>query len=110
MLFPKKWGVIVPLSYSYNEETITPEYDPYFKDIKLKNRLDTSNRLSQRDSIKKQAISTTKLKSFNLIGLRKQRNPESNQDFFDLENFDFSYSFNQETRSCLLYTSDAADE
>ena len=99
MLFPKKWGVIVPLSYSYNEETITPEYDPYFKDIKLKNRLDTSNRLSQRDSIKKQAISTTKLKSFNLIGLRKQRNPESNQDFFDLENFDFSYSFNQETRS-----------
>ncbi len=99
MLFPKKWGFILPLSYSYNQEVITPKYDPYYRDIELQDRLDTATRESQRDSIRDQAITVSKLKSINLIGVRKQRSAEAKQDFFDIENLDFSYSYNEEKRS-----------
>jgi len=99
MLFPKKWGLVLPVSYSYNQEVITPKYDPYYRDIKLQDRLDTADRESQRDSIREQAISVSKLKSINLIGVRKQRGAESKEDFFDVENFDFSYAYNEEKRN-----------
>lgn len=98
MLFPKKWGLVLPVSYSFNQEVITPKYDPYYRDIKLQDRLDTASRESQRDSIREQAISVSKLKSINLIGVRKQRNSEAKENFFDIENFDFSYSYNEEKR------------
>ncbi|MGB0444075.1 MAG: cell surface protein SprA, partial [Flavobacteriaceae bacterium] len=99
MLFPKKWGLVLPLSYSYNQEVITPKYDPYYRDIELQDRLDTAERESQRDSIRDQAISVSKLKSINLIGVRKQRSAEAKKDFFDIENLDFSYSYNEEKRN-----------
>jgi cell surface protein SprA len=98
MLFPEKWGLVLPVNYSYNQEVITPKYDPYYRDIELQDRLDTAERESQRDSIREQAISVSKLKSINLIGVRKQRSAEAKEDFFDVENFDFSYAYNEEKR------------
>jgi len=99
MLFPKKWGLVLPVSYSYNQEVITPKYDPYYRDIELQDRLDVADRASQRDSIRDQAISVSKFKSINLIGVRKQRSAESKVNFFDIENFDFSYAYNEEKRN-----------
>ena len=99
MLFPEKWGLVLPVSYSYNQEVITPKYDPYYRDIELQDRLDAATRESQRDSIRDQAISVSKLKSINLIGVRKQRGAEAKQNFFDIENLDFSYSYNEEKRN-----------
>lgn len=97
-LLPKKWGIQLPVSYSFSEEFVTPKYDPFYQDLELQDRLDTSERASQRDSIRNQAISYTKLKSINLIGVRKQRGPEQKKDFFDIENLDFSYAYNEEKR------------
>lgn len=98
MLFPEKWGLVVPVSYSYNQEVITPEYDPFYRDIRLQDRLDAADRQTQRDSIRDQALSVSKLKSINLIGVRKQRGANAKQNFFDVENLDFSYSYNEEKR------------
>ena len=98
MLFPQKWGLVLPVSYSYNQEVITPKYDPYYRDIKLQDRLDTAANDSERDAIREQAVSIAKLKSINLIGVRKQRGANAKQDFFDVENLDLSYSYNEEKR------------
>lgn len=97
-LLPQKWRIQLPVNYSISEEFITPEYDPFYQDLKLQNRLDNAERITQRDSIRDQAITYTKIKSINLIGVRKQRSPNQKKNFFDVENLDFSYSFNEEKR------------
>ncbi|MDG2109240.1 MAG: cell surface protein SprA [Flavobacteriaceae bacterium] len=94
-LTPRKWGLQIPLSFATGETLITPEYDPFYQDIKLQDRLDTADRDSQRDSIKNQSISYTKRKSVSLIGIRKNRSGGDKQRFYSPENFDFSYAYNE---------------
>ena len=94
-IFPDNWGIKVPLSVNLGEEFLTPEYDPFYQDILLKDRMDSSERSSQRDSIKDQAVFYTKRKSINLIGVRKSSTGKSKQRFYSPENFDFSYSYNE---------------
>ena len=94
-LAPKKWGLQIPLSFASGETLITPEYDPFYQDIKLQDRLDAANRESQRDSIKNQSIDYTKRKSVSLIGIRKNSSGEVKQRFYSVENFDFSYAYNE---------------
>ncbi|MBN09602.1 MAG: cell surface protein SprA [Flavobacteriaceae bacterium] len=94
-VLPKKWGIILPLNIGLGETNITPEYDPFYQDILLKDRLDTSTRSSQRDSIKSQAIDYTKRKSISLIGVRKISFNENKKRIYSPENFDFSYAYNE---------------
>ncbi len=35
-LLPKKWGINLPFNYGIGEEIITPEYDPFQQDVKLR--------------------------------------------------------------------------
>jgi cell surface protein SprA len=94
-LVPKKWGLELPLNYSLGETIITPEYDPFYQDLKLNDRLSTAQRSSQRDSIKDQARTYIRRKSINFIGIRKLDNGSSKKQFYSIENFDFSYAFNE---------------
>ena len=95
-LLPEKWKIQVPLSYSVSKEFTTPEYDPFYLDIKLNDRLNSATRKSQKDSIRNQAVSYKKINSINLIGLKKNRSDDQKEKIYDIENFDFSYSYNQE--------------
>ena len=95
-LLPKKWGVQLPLSYSVGETQITPEYDPFYQDLRLDDRLSAADTPEKRKQIKQQAIDYTKRKSVSLIGIRKLGSP-SKQRFYNVENFDFSYAFNELT-------------
>ena len=95
-VLPEKWKMQIPVSYSISEEFSTPEYDPFYQDIKLDDRLSSATRDSQRDSIKNQAISYRKISSINVLGLKKNRSEEQKERVYDIENFDFSYSYNQE--------------
>ena len=94
-LLPEKWGLQIPVSFNIGETFITPEYDPFYQDILLQDRLDASKRSSQRDSINQQAIDYTKRKSISLIGVRKNKTGNRPTRFYSPENFDFSYAFNQ---------------
>ena len=95
-LLPNKWEIQIPVSYSISEEFSTPEYDPFYQDIKLEDRINSATRNSQKDSIKNQAISYRKVSSINLLGVKKNRSAEQKERVYDIENFDFSYSYNQE--------------
>nr|WP_315162865.1 cell surface protein SprA [uncultured Flavobacterium sp.] len=96
-LLPSKWGINLPFNYGIGEETITPEYDPFNQDIKLKQLLDNSA-ASEKDNIKSRAIDYTKRTSINFIGVRKERRPEQKQHIYDPENFTFSQSINEVER------------
>ena len=97
-LLPPKWGINLPFNYAIGEEIITPEYDPFNQDIKLKQLLDNTADDLQRNNINNRAIDYTKRKSINFIGVRKQRSPEQKQHIYDPENFTFSQSYNQVER------------
>ncbi|TDD78592.1 T9SS outer membrane translocon Sov/SprA [Flavobacterium caseinilyticum] len=97
-LLPQKWFINVPFNYAVGEETITPEYDPFNQDVKLKQLLENTTDQNERDNIANRAIDYTKRKSINFIGVRKDRSPEQKQRLYDIENFTFSQSFNEVER------------
>ena len=89
-------GVNLPLNYSVGETAITPEYDPFYQDLRLEDRLSTAQNATERKAIRNQAIDYTKRKSISLIGVRKVGSPAKPR-FYNIENFDFSYAFNELT-------------
>lgn len=94
-LLPQKWGLQIPLNFNVGETFITPEYDPFYQDILLQDRLDASQRIAQRDSINSQAIDYTIRKSISLIGVRKNKTGDKPTRLYSPENFDFSYAYNE---------------
>ena len=94
-LLPKKWGVNLPFNYAIGEEIITPEFDPFYQDIKLDVLLNNTTDAAAKKNIEDRAIDYTKRKSINFIGVRKERGPDQKSHFYDPENLTLSYSFNQ---------------
>ena len=97
-LLPQKWGVNLPFNYAIGEETISPEYDPFNQDIKLKQLLENTFDQNKKNNLNSRAVDYTKRKSLNFIGVRKERQPEQKQHIYDPENFTFSQSYNEVER------------
>lgn len=97
-LLPKNWRINLPFNYAVGEEIITPEYDPFNPDIKLKTMKDGAKTDSERDAIQSRAEDYTRRKSINFIGVNKQKNPESKKHFYDVENLTLSHSYNEVMR------------
>jgi cell surface protein SprA len=94
-LLPQTWGIQLPFNYGRSEELITPKYDEEFQDIELQTRLDNAENTASRDQIKEQSEDYTKRQSVNFIGVRKNRVGDGKPKVYDVENFTFSYSYNQ---------------
>ncbi|TRW26501.1 cell surface protein SprA [Flavobacterium zepuense] len=94
-LLPKKWHINLPFNYSVGEQTITPEYDPFYQDVTLDQVIAEATTDAERENIKNRAIDYTKTKSINFIGVKKERAPEQKQHIYDPENLTLSYSYNQ---------------
>ena len=88
----------MPFNYGVGEETITPQYDPFNQDIKLKQLLDNTYDPAEKSNIENRAIDYTKRKSINFIGVKKERAPEQKQHLYDPENLTLSYSYNEVKR------------
>ena len=94
-LLPKKWGINLPFNYGIGEEFITPKFDPELQDIELDTRIDNETDENLKDAYKDQAVDYTKRQSINFIGVRKERTGDKKPMPYDIENFTFSYSYNQ---------------
>ena len=94
-LLPMKWGIQLPFNYGRSEELITPKYDAEFQDIELQTRIDNEPNPQSRSEIKRQSEDYTKRQSINFIGVRKDRTGDAKPKVYDIENFTFSYSYNQ---------------
>ncbi len=94
-LLPGKWGIQLPVNYGFSETLITPEFDPVYDDLKLEDRISQAATPADADRVREQAEDYTKRRSFNLIGVRKDRSADAKPNFFDVENFTFNYSYNE---------------
>ncbi|MGB5942407.1 MAG: cell surface protein SprA [Leeuwenhoekiella sp.] len=94
-LLPQQWGIKIPFNYAVGGAFSTPKYDPLYTDLELETVLDQASE-ENREEIEDRAIARTVRQSINLIGVRKERTGEAEENFYDVENFAFSYSHNQE--------------
>ena len=91
-LLPKKWGINVPLSYTFSEEVSKPKYDSFHNDLELNNLIDISE---NKDSIMNQSSLVSTSKSFSLIGLSKDKKSDKEPKFYDIENLNFSHTYSE---------------
>lgn len=92
--FPEKAKVTIPLYYAYNNELITPLYNPLDEDIILKQALKTTVSKQERDSIFNHSVKRSTSHSLSLSNMKvdiKSKNPMP----YDPSNLSFSYSYNQ---------------
>lgn len=91
-LVPKAARISIPLYASINRTILTPEYDPYDKDVKYQEKLGASPKEKQ-DSIRNAAVDQTTIKTFNVTNVRFQ--PSGKPGLLKISNFDFSYAYSQ---------------
>ncbi|MEP6845249.1 MAG: cell surface protein SprA, partial [Panacibacter sp.] len=103
-LLPRNSGITIPVYASLNKTILTPEYDPYDKDVKYSYKL--ANAVDKRDSIKNVATDATTIRTVNLTNVRFGQNVQK-QHFWNLKNFDFTYSFThfEQTNPLILLNS-----
>ena len=94
-LLPSKWGIQLPFNYGRSEELITPQYDPLLQDVELEISLDNAQDSEARSEILNYSEDYTRRQSINFIGVRKERTGDAKPKIYDVENFTFSYSYNQ---------------
>lgn len=105
-LLPKNAGITIPIYASINKTVKTPEYDPYDKDVKYKDKLSATN---NKDSLKSVALDQTTIKTLNLTNVRfDTRNPKNK--LWSIKNFDFTYSFTRFEQSTPLITQNKVDK
>jgi cell surface protein SprA len=61
----------------------------------LDDLIDSAPDQEAAEEILEQAEDYTKRTSINLIGVRKDRGEEADENFYDIENFTFNYSYNE---------------
>jgi cell surface protein SprA len=71
----------LPFNYGIGEEIITPQYDPFNQDIKLKQLLENTANEADRSNINNRAIDYTKRTSINFIGLESSAVQNKNNTF-----------------------------
>jgi cell surface protein SprA len=103
-LLPRNSGITIPVYASVNKTILTPEYDPYDKDVKYDYKLATAG--NKKDSIKNVAVDETTIRTINLTNVRFGQNVQK-QNFWNLKNFDFTYSYThfEQTNPLILLNS-----
>jgi cell surface protein SprA len=98
-LVPKSAGIQIPVFASYNKTLSTPEYDPYDLDLKLKDKINSAPDSHKADSIRRDAVDETTIKSINFTSVRKIKTNGKQPQLWDISNIDLNYSFTHQTRS-----------
>lgn len=97
--FPEKSGIRVPVHYDYSQTVMSPQYNPLDPDIKLKEDLATYHFETEKDSIRKLTEDFTQRKNISFMNVRKERVGATRLPRpWDVENFDFSYSYSELNR------------
>ncbi len=91
-LLPAKAAISIPVYAGVSQTVLTPEYDPYDLDIKLKDKLSGAP-ASRRDSIRNDAIDIATTHTLNFTNVKKANTSGKKQKIYSIENFDVSYSY-----------------
>ncbi len=118
-------GLKVPMHFDYGFNTITPLYNPYDPDIKLKDALKALDSDEEREELSSKIHDYTRHRNINFMNVRKERVQKKRKDddegtekpkenprdpnrslgnnrpnmpkvhFYDIENFNLSFSFSE---------------
>lgn len=95
-LIPGKTGIKVPMAVSHGKRTVTPQFDPFNRDIELDNILNTFEDEKERDDYKNEVIQQETRRSINFMNVRKEKVKEdAKARIYDVENFAFSYAYTE---------------
>lgn len=93
-LLPKALGVNIPMYFSIENSTTTPEYDPLNPDVPFEVALQKFETQDQKNEYKKIALDQLNRKNISFNNVRKiKSNPDAKSHFYDISNFSFSYAY-----------------
>jgi cell surface protein SprA len=104
-LIPGNTGIKIPMFVSYENTTITPQYDPANPDMKTDVMLrsfdsSTPEERNRRDTYLKLIQDRTTRRSLNFTNVRKVKTkPDAKTHLWDIENFSFSYAYSEALRT-----------
>ncbi len=93
--FPDRFGIRLPFHFDYSKTVSNPRYNPLDPDVFLKDDLLSYRTERERDSIRHMVQEYNAITNFSFMNVRKERvgNATANRHFFDIENFNLSYSY-----------------
>lgn len=94
--FPRKTGIQIPVYAGISKTTSTPEYDPYSKDLLLKDVLNSNP--TGKDSIRNNAIDQTTIRTLNFTNVKKNRTGDKKPQLWDISNLEFNFSHTKTER------------
>ena len=92
-LLPTQWEMTIPITYHMTQETQTPLYDPYQKDLLYQE----SSQLAQRDSRQKGIMQSTR-RQFSILQLTTRKQWDKAKPYHP-NHFKMNYYFNEEERT-----------
>lgn len=102
-LVPQEARLSIPVYASMSQLLITPEFDPYDKDVKMKNRL---KNCANCDSVRQVAREQQTTQTLNFSNVRMLPKPGAPNRFYNPSNFDFTYNFLRQRVSSPIITQD----
>lgn len=93
--FPAKWGLTIPFFMQRGEQFIRPKYNPLNPDILLETTVKAAQTEEEKQEILNAAEDYTSRRSFNFSNVRKNRMGGGKPKPWDIENFNFSFSFQE---------------
>ena len=103
-LFPESWGLRIPMYLNIDSRRIAPQFDPLDPDNPLEEALLAFPEGSARGAYRRMVEDRTSRRGLNFSNVRKVKmgtTPTKNH-FYDIENFGFSYAFNDVERTNIL--------
>jgi cell surface protein SprA len=92
---PKNSGLSVPFFFSYGNTIIRPFFNPLNPDTRLQKEIEETRNPERSDQISRAADDYTARKSYNFTNVRKNRVGSKQAYPWDIENFNFTYSFTE---------------
>ncbi len=97
---PSKTGIKIPVFASYENKTVTPNWDPLDSDIPLESSLEGKGDLEAQETYRNAVIDQTERRSLNLSNMRKEKtNPDKKDRIYNIENFSLSLAYSDRTQS-----------
>ncbi|WP_421986398.1 cell surface protein SprA [Roseivirga sp.] len=98
--FPEDWGLELPAFFSFEHSRAVPQFDPLDPDLPLEDVLESFETEEERDSYFDKVVDVSNRRSMNFSNIRKRKtNPDRPTLPWSIENFSFTYAFNEITRS-----------
>jgi cell surface protein SprA len=106
-LIPKKAGMQIPLYTGISKTISKPEFDPLDLDVRLKDKIANAPSKQAADSIKRDAITETTIKTVNFTNVKKLKTNGKKPQPWDISNLDLNYSMvHQQTTTPVIEMED----